>query len=372
MPALQMLITDAGLEAIVNAQGGGTDTILIDAIGLTDTPFIMAPTLTAVPGEFRRVDTVSGQAVAENIIHVVAYDPAAIAYDVTGFGLFDADGTLIAVYSTAADPILSKAELATSLFAMDIVLAADVAAVIEFGDALFLNPPATETVAGVAKIATDALADAGVDDLTIMSPKKVKRIVDARVVPATETVSGIVKLATDAQADAGADDTAAMTPAMVQRMIDKALHHKIVAWSGAVVDIEPGWQLCDGTGVTPDLTNSFIIGAGGTYAVGATGGTATHGHGGATAQHVLTEAEMPSHRHHNVTAASGIGPLTGANSIFEASTGGGDSEYSLDGTAGEPTIGRTSAVGGGGGHDHGIAAANHLPPYYALAFIMKV
>lgn len=189
MPALQMLITDAGLEAIINAQEGGTDTVLIESIGLTDTPFVMAPTLTAVPGEFRRIDTVSGQAVAENIIHVVAYDPAAITYDVTGFGLFDADDTLIAVYSAVADPILSKAELATSLFAMDIVLAADVAAVIEFGDALFLNPPATETVAGVAKIATNEQADAGADDFTIMSPKKVKRVLDAAVAILNGTIA---------------------------------------------------------------------------------------------------------------------------------------------------------------------------------------
>jgi len=181
MPALQMLITDAGLEAIVNAQEGGTDLVLIESIGLTDTPFIMAPTLTALPGEFRRIDTVSGQAVAENIIHVVAYDPAAITYDVTGFGLFDGDGVLIAVYSSPSEPILSKAELATSLFAMDIVLAADVAAVIEFGDALFLNPPATETVMGVAEIAANDEADAGEDDERIMTPKKVKHVLDAAV-----------------------------------------------------------------------------------------------------------------------------------------------------------------------------------------------
>jgi hypothetical protein len=181
MTALQMMITDAGLDAIVNAQNGGTDEVLIESIGLSDTPFVMAPTLDAVPGEFRRLDTVSGQAVAENIIHVVAYDPETITYDVTGFGLFDADGTLIAVYSAEADPILSKAALATSLFAVDIVLASEIADVIEFGDALFLNPPATETVMGVAELATNAEADAGLDDERIMTPKKVKRVLDAAV-----------------------------------------------------------------------------------------------------------------------------------------------------------------------------------------------
>src|SRR3546814_5816169 len=97
-----LLITDAGLAAIIDAQEGGTDAILIHSIGLTDTPFVMAPTLTAVPGQFRVIETVSGQAVAENIIHVVAYDPAPVTSDVTGFGLFDTDGVLIAVYSASA------------------------------------------------------------------------------------------------------------------------------------------------------------------------------------------------------------------------------------------------------------------------------
>lgn len=191
MAALQMMITDAGLDAIVNAQTGGTEEVLIAEIGLSDTPYVMAPTLDALPGEFRRLDTVSGQAVAENIIHVVAYDPDTITYDVTGFGLFDADGTLIAVHSSAGDPILSKAALATSLFAVDIVLSADIVDIIEFGDALFLNPPATETVMGVAEIADNAEADAGLDDNRIMTPKKVKRVLDAAVILVNGTIAAL-------------------------------------------------------------------------------------------------------------------------------------------------------------------------------------
>lgn len=192
MPGLQIMITDAGIEAIADAQGGATEAVVIAQIGLTNAPFVMAPTLEVLPGEFRRIATVAGQAVAENILHVTAYDSAAIAYDVTGFGLYDADDNLIAIYSEAADPILSKAALATSLFAIDISIAADQAAVIEFGDPIFLNPPATETVAGVAKISTDALADAGVDDTTIMSPKKVKRVLDAALAAINAAVAAFM------------------------------------------------------------------------------------------------------------------------------------------------------------------------------------
>lgn len=52
----------------------------------------------------------------------------------------------------------------------------------------------------------------------------------------------------------------------------------IVLWSGSIATIPAGWVLCDGTHGTPDLRNRFIVGAGDTYAVGANGGFASHGH----------------------------------------------------------------------------------------------
>ena len=66
-------------------------------------------------------------------------------------------------------------------------------------------------------------------------------------------------------------------------------------WSGT--NIPAGWALCDGTQGTPDLRDRFIVGAVGSYARGNTGGSSTHNHGGATASHVLTVAQMPSHNH---------------------------------------------------------------------------
>lgn len=52
----------------------------------------------------------------------------------------------------------------------------------------------------------------------------------------------------------------------------------IIIWSGAVVDIPNGWQLCDGTNGTPDLRNRFIVGQGSGNPVGSTGGTKEHTH----------------------------------------------------------------------------------------------
>ena len=48
----------------------------------------------------------------------------------------------------------------------------------------------------------------------------------------------------------------------------------IIIWSGSSSAIPSGWYLCNGSNGTPDLRNRFVVGAGSTYAVGNTGGSA--------------------------------------------------------------------------------------------------
>ena len=48
----------------------------------------------------------------------------------------------------------------------------------------------------------------------------------------------------------------------------------IIMWSG--VEVPEGWLLCDGTNTTPDLRDRFIVGSGTTYSVNDTGGEETH------------------------------------------------------------------------------------------------
>jgi len=50
----------------------------------------------------------------------------------------------------------------------------------------------------------------------------------------------------------------------------------IAIWSGSVASIPSGWYLCNGANGTPNLRDRFVVGAGSSYAVGATGG-ATRG-----------------------------------------------------------------------------------------------
>jgi hypothetical protein len=75
------------------------------------------------------------------------------------------------------------------------------------GDVTFDYPQATETVKGVAEIATTAEAQAGTDDTRMLTPKKLQDVT------ATETRKGVIELATDAEVQTGTDTARAVTPA---------------------------------------------------------------------------------------------------------------------------------------------------------------
>lgn len=178
MDPVLFMITSAGLASLVNAQGGGTDPIRIVSLGVTENAFVMAPTLTSIPGELKRITAVAGEAVDASIIHMTAQDVSPDIYELRGLGLYLDDGTLFAVYSQPT-PLFRKVSVSFFLLALDVGFSNGVAGEITFGDTSFLMPPATETVKGVAEIATSAEAAAGVDDQRIITPRKLRQILDA-------------------------------------------------------------------------------------------------------------------------------------------------------------------------------------------------
>jgi microcystin-dependent protein len=128
----------------------------------------------------------------------------------------------------------------------------------------------------------------------------------------------------------------------------------IIMWSGAINQIPSGWALCDGTNGTPDLRDRFIMGAGNNYAIGDIGGESSH---------VLTVTEMPVHTH--IQNAHGHQMLVQGNDGTTRTRGGGvGTSYTVDSGVLQSTATNQNA-GGGAGH-------NNLPPYYALAFIIKL
>ena len=134
----------------------------------------------------------------------------------------------------------------------------------------------------------------------------------------------------------------------------------IILWSGSTGSIPATWYLCDGTNGTPDLRNSFIVGAGSTYAVNATGGTAdaivvSHTH---TATSVVTD---PGHNHSYIQ-----------NIYIPGNNAGVFSNTYQPGTNSLTTSAATGISVATTNTSAGVSGTNaNLPPYYALAYIMK-
>jgi len=193
MTAFVLRLTDAGLAAVEGLSG--SDTATIAEVALSDTPFTADASLTTLPGEFKRIAAVAGGEVAANITHMSAYDTTSDVWSATGFGLFLDDGTLFACYSSDADPIMTKAAAAFALLSFDIAFNADISALISFGDPIFDEPPATETVRGIVKLATQARVDAetdGEDDATtVVTPKTLRHRLAALISTITAALASL-------------------------------------------------------------------------------------------------------------------------------------------------------------------------------------
>ena len=151
----------------------------------------------------------------------------------------------------------------------------------------------------------------------------------------------------------------------------------IIMWSGATAPT--GWQLCNNTLITsgtligqytPNLQDKFIVGAGSAYAVAATGGSAdatlvSHSHTGTTGNQNADHTHP--YNHFECCAGSNFDGLHGFR------TGGGNTYNAPDMPGVNTGVQNTD-------HQHdfttsveGSVATNaNLPPYYALAFIMRV
>jgi hypothetical protein len=133
----------------------------------------------------------------------------------------------------------------------------------------------------------------------------------------------------------------------------------ILLWSGSIISIPSGWYLCDGTNGTPNLTDRFIVGAGSAYNVGNIGGSANS----IVVSHTHTATVTdPGHAHSTTAWMGGASPGQGGGAD------GGQRLSSLVAVTSSAsftgiTVSNTSA---------GASGTNaNLPPYYALAYIMK-
>ncbi|MDP2905181.1 MAG: hypothetical protein Q8O22_02620 [Candidatus Omnitrophota bacterium] len=182
----------------------------------------------------------------------------------------------------------------------------------------------------------------------------------------------------------------------------------VIMWSGPISSMPAGWVLCDGANGTPDLRDKFIIGAGFADQNGIIKTTITgiQTQTGGAKEVSLALENIPAHRHfnpahtHTGPAHSHKGPLhqhlqsehthaigsgySGSIGGFQAAWLGREQDRATMegggglrvGSAGAGTTsssgqGETNSAGVYAAYEGSAAAQNNLPPYYALAFIMK-
>lgn len=185
------------------------------------------------------------------------------------------------------------------------------------------------------------------------------------------------------------------TPANLPVAASPFIAGMIMMWHSNVAPA--GWNLCDGTNGTPNLINSFVVAAGGTYGYGSTGGAAasavslaaagSHSHTGFTQTYALQVADIPSHSHAFRAHIGGYNAGTSTFQTYENDASSGPTYLTtVGGSLIIQTTGSSSGPGAAAGtagnpHNHGISVdGSHthtgtvptLPPYYGLFFIMKL
>ncbi|HCQ8007140.1 TPA: tail fiber protein [Escherichia coli] len=223
MSKLLFTMTDAGRKALVNANKTGTNKVEIVSVGLGSRYYATSTTQTKITDEIKRLTTIGGKVVSPDTIHVTAKDDSKDEYAVHTIGLYTNKGTLFAVYSQE-QVIINKASSTIALISSDIAIKNLDTKNITFGDVEFINPPATETVVGVARFANEQEIDAGTDDSLAVSAKRLKQAIvkheQSRNHPdATLTSKGIVQLS---NATNSTSEKLAATPKAVKAAYDLA------------------------------------------------------------------------------------------------------------------------------------------------------
>jgi len=121
-------------------------------------------------------------------------------------------------------------------------------------------------------------------------------------------------------ASLGTNTTQVSTTAFVNAAILYAVPAGVITlWSGSIASIPLGWSLCNGSSGTPDLRDRFVVGAGTTYAVNATGGANT----------VTLDATMiPAHTHTVSATGTTSGQSAGHTHTFSGTTSGQSATHS--------------------------------------------
>lgn len=130
----------------------------------------------------------------------------------------------------------------------------------------------------------------------------------------------------------------------------------IIMWSGNITNIPQGWALCNGKNNTPDLRNRFIMGAGDQRWPGEKGGNKTV---------TLNPGQLPAHSH-------GAGSLTLSNTNIAMWIKANNNTLSNSNNIKSGVYSSSTTISGNTAPSGNGNPIEILPPYYALAFIMRI
>lgn len=377
----KITITDAGLAELLNAELSGFD-MLLPRAGFGSGQYTATADMTALKAEFKRLDTVAGGPVGDNIIHLTITDGSKDSYTVYEVGVYTETGALFAVYSQTT-PILQKASGAVVSLSLDIRVTDGNPEVIKVGDTVFANPPATSEIQGIVELATAEETIAGKDSFRAVTPAAL----EAKT--ATTERIGLVELATASEAAKRTETNKVLTPSVIASAILDVVYPVGSIYMSAN-NVDPGafiggtWQALE--------EGRVLIGANTTYQAGSKGGEASH---------VLTMSEMPSHSHSASTNSTGAHTHTrGTMNItgeFDANTNDnigkigafyvtGKAVSGSDGNKGGGMVGFdasrswTGSTSSNGGHSHTVTvekvgqgiAHNNMPPYLAVFMWQRI
>jgi hypothetical protein len=132
----------------------------------------------------------------------------------------------------------------------------------------------------------------------------------------------------------------------------------IMMWTG--VTAPTGWAICDGTNGTPDLREKFIRGSSLLVPIGSTGGATSV---------TLTTGNLASHSHTLTNGTANVAAV--CNTIAGGGGGTGIVNNQISRPSGEAVNSASATISGSTDTAGTADPFNILPPFYALAYIIK-
>lgn len=158
--SMQIVITDAGLAAIIDAQNSGL-TLRITEMRVGSGQWNPTSAATALQSEIKPITNISGEETLPGVLRINIVDDSTDAYQAGELGFFDASGTLIALYSQTSGYVTEKASGSALVMALDLTLTTVDPAAISFGSTNFVLPAGTTSKPGVVELAINDEVDAG-------------------------------------------------------------------------------------------------------------------------------------------------------------------------------------------------------------------